>query len=134
MTDLLGARVCGPTGSGASRQFRRRTLLNFPQRADKDVSPKQVAARFLGRLKTRHHDWIPTLCSFDAPDATTMRRIQWSRSDRQALGAMAATVFGQTFAFSCPTRRHGVAEVSMYYGVPVAYFDRWKPYIGQPPA
>jgi hypothetical protein len=30
---------------------------------------------------------------------------------------MAATVFGQTFAFPCSTRRHGMNEVNMYYGI-----------------
>jgi hypothetical protein len=30
---------------------------------------------------------------------------------------MAATVFGQTFAFPCSIRRHGMNEVTMYYGV-----------------
>ena len=30
---------------------------------------------------------------------------------------MAATVFGQTFAFPCSTRRHGMNEINMYYGI-----------------
>ena len=30
---------------------------------------------------------------------------------------MAATVFGQTFAYPCLTRRHGMNEINMYYGI-----------------